>query len=386
MIYTPTFALVDSAAFDSCGRRPDSRLPQDLRQLFSLGIAVPFLTQHQMMEIAQHNDQGVYQSRMAYLGGLAAIASCPDFISGTGIGSILDLREQEMRHILEHSEATHDEIIRAIKPSIRGLFHTGSEFVTLTKDGLSEFRKGLHRHAVELKAEIASMDHFPLVDYSTPLEVSESGVSDWSRESLARWLEHEMNPLREKIARFGDKRVSNPDGLLKREFSDYPDIVEKLARDERGFATALCDSFGIRKERLPKNPTIGDAGMEAIFVANIGLHGQRMGIDPATLLQKVRKEQLPSWVIWEGLLRKMRTADETTGSNLHDRHLASFGPYVDVLHVDKRTKGFLKELAQGRDVPHQELFQQVFQKAPRRNGLEGLVEAIREQVPPSPPG
>ena len=51
----------------------------------------------------------------------------------------------------------------------------------------------------------------------------------------------------------------------------------------------------------------------------------------------------------------------------------SFGPYVEVLNVDKRIADILRQAA--RDHP---LLQQVYARVPKGRGLRGLMDHLRE--------
>jgi len=376
LIHAPKFALIDTSAINECARDPDSPYAKELKRLVEEGFIVPFLTEHQLHEIAQHENDEVFLSRLAFLGGLKTVASIADSIYGVSLGNILDLREHEIRCLLDQPGATTEEVVAEVRPTVRGQFHSGPEFVTVAKEVLHLFRQGFHKKMVGHAAEVANLTHFPFEDMDTPLFSDEATRGHRTPEEVKQWFETKKPELLAKIKAFGDDRLGDPEKVIEREFADNVENIGKLANDPRGFMSALCDHFGVRVDRLPVNPTLGDAGSEAIFVANLKLHAERMKVSFEELFASIRKEQLPSWVIWDGLRKKMSNAQRTSGSNLTDRFLACFGPYVDILQVDRRNKDFLRQLATSGSGSERRLFEEVFRKVPEGNGLAGLVEAI----------
>src|ERR1039458_7078643 len=83
---------------------------------------------------------------------------------------------------------------------------------------------------------------------------------------------------------------------------------------------------GVSRDRLPKNPTWEDEGYEAIFVAQLGVHARRLLRNKEELLQLVRKEQIPAWVIWEAVDRRMKRMERAEIGNVNDKHILNFGP------------------------------------------------------------
>ncbi len=122
----------------------------------------------------------------------------------------------------------------------------------------------------------------------------------------------------------------------------------------------------------PKNPTWEDVRYEAIFAAQMGVHARRLLRNKNELLRLVRKEQIPAWVIWQEVDGRMKQLATAEIGNVNDKHMLNFGPYVDVMNVDKRIADLLRQ-ASSVDP----LLAQVYRRVPTGRGLRGLVERWR---------
>ena len=91
------------------------------------------------------------------------------------------------------------------------------------------------------------------------------------------------------------------------------------------------------------------------------------------LLEAIRKEQLPFWSIWEELDRGIGAQHRAEIGNINDAHIVEFGPYVDLLNVDKRIADVLRRTAQ-----HNPLLRKVYERVPSERGIKGVLSALKK--------
>jgi hypothetical protein len=92
------------------------------------------------------------------------------------------------------------------------------------------------------------------------------------------------------------------------------------------------------------------------------------------LAAHLRKEQIPSWVVWEQVHRRMKQLPRAEIGNVNDQHIVGFGLYVDVLNVDKRIAELLRQAG-----GHHALLQQVYRRVPLDRGLAGLIQRLKQR-------
>jgi hypothetical protein len=105
---------------------------------------------------------------------------------------------------------------------------------------------------------------------------------------------------------------------------------------EGDFFENLLSSGGIERDRLPPDPTYGDAIYEATFVPALGVHERRLNLPPGTLRQFVRQDRVPSWIVWRQTDQAMKTLKKAEGSSINDAMIVPFALYIDAVEVDKR--------------------------------------------------
>jgi hypothetical protein len=95
-------------------------------------------------------------------------------------------------------------------------------------------------------------------------------------------------------------------------------------------------------------------------------------VSQAQLAARLRKEQIPSWLVWEQVDRRMKQLPRAEIGNVNDKHIVGFGLYVDVLNADKRVAEFLRQAG-----GHHALIHQVYLRVPVGRGLSGLIERLK---------
>ncbi len=121
-----------------------------------------------------------------------------------------------------------------------------------------------------------------------------------------------------------------------------------------------------------KNPTNDDVGYEGIFVKQQEVIAEQLLQNKEELIARVRKEVVPSWVVWQEVDRRIKKLPKAESGNVNDKHMVGFGPYVDVINVDKRIADALRQASRKHS-----LLKLIYDRVPKRRGFIGLVEAMR---------
>src|SRR5207253_2567476 len=88
-------------------------------------------------------------------------------------------------------------------------------------------------------------------------------------------------------------------------------------------------------------------GEEAVFIKQLSINESHFGLPSGSLQQVIKKEMLPSWVVWQGLSRALLKLPKAESGNLNDKSIVPFGLYVDCLQIDKRIRDAIRRAAQG---------------------------------------
>ncbi|MEK7683914.1 MAG: hypothetical protein AAB466_00675 [Verrucomicrobiota bacterium] len=288
------------------------------------------------------------------------------------VGDSFYLRDYEIEFLAAHPNATHDEVIEAVRPKVRSGFYSGTQLVSKNLQWWEFFRRNLAAETRRQKANIANLTHFPTPDGKSRIPAHDEIVKACSEQEaaarlnrLARWLECQ-------IVEHGDCRDINPGlaatSLMKETLQE---LLPGLATG-RGFFDAVLKRYGVERDRLPVNARVQDVGYEAIFAAQMGVHARRLLKNKAELLSLVRKEQVPSWCVWQELDCRIKQFTSAEIGNVNDKHIAAFGLYVDLLNVDKRIAELLRQAGSSPG-----LLLQVYKRVPRKHGLSGLLDALK---------
>jgi hypothetical protein len=111
----------------------------------------------------------------------------------------------------------------------------------------------------------------------------------------------------------------------------------------------IAKQHGVPLSHVRETMTVGEFGELCAKTNQIRSLLKKVGIESsvehiASILNHSKSHEL-EWL----LRRAQRKHPKTTGSNLGDAHIASMAFYLDAIHVDKRTAGFLTEI--GRKNP-----------------------------------
>jgi hypothetical protein len=150
---------------------------------------------------------------------------------------------------------------------------------------------------------ILPFPHAP--DLDAPLPKSSKGLGLRSKRDVARLINENLATFINRLKEDGDRRLLRPNDRLRPAEDIAHEILSHvyestaILHEIKGdFFDNLLRSGGIERNRLPANPTYGDAIYEATFIPALGVHERRLNLPAGTLRQFVRQDRLPSWIVW----------------------------------------------------------------------------------------
>jgi len=334
------------------------------------GEWIPFITQHHLEEIACYENESAFFRRLEFISQFPFISYLRPQHEGANVGGMVDVQDHEIAFVADNSGVSHEDVLKAVRPAIRNGYGSGVQFYRENSEWWKYFRVHFAEESRRQKSSIANLSHFksPYAERRIWPEnlqarpITEHGATQ-HYEKQARWLE-------DQIHRHGDCRYIDPkaaaDALMRETLNEtLSDINEPNSYE------AILLRCGIKRERLPAKATVEDACYEGIFLSQLGVYARRLKRDRDELTAKVRKEQIPSWVIWKELDSRTHQFPAEIG-NVNDKHIATFGLYIDLVDVDKRTAELIQQSA--RKSP---LCAKVLNRIPTNRGAKGLVEAMK---------
>jgi hypothetical protein len=365
----PRFVILDTATISRAAKYPTDVQVKELLRIFHRGDWIPFVTFHQLEEASLGNSKD-FRKRFDFLRSLPHVGYLALPENRASIGKCTDLQIFEIECLAAHPNATHAEIIEAVRPKVCSGFGAGEEIVNF--EFWEHYREKEAPKRRQRFAELANTNHFLIFDINQKLPEKGEIIQVCSKQEALLRAKQQANWLGRQICERGDHRGINPQttatGFLQeiiQECRDEDFAAGKLSYDE------FLERAGVKRDRMPANPTEEDFICEAAFVMEIEAIARRLLKNKNELLHVVRKEQLPSWVVWNELHRKILRMPKSQIGNGNDKNIAAFGLYVDVLDVDKRIVEMLQQSSRENS-----LLLEVFKRVPKKRGLIGVLEAI----------
>lgn len=312
---------------------------------------VPFLTWHHLSEIVHHGNMAVVDSRINLLRSLKFVAFPRQPEEIAHVGSSMDLRDAEISVLLKEPVATHPQIVQSVRPIITNGFSSGRDFCDHNEEWWYYYREHFSQEVQQSHAETAALTHFPTMNEGKLVSDRLGEYTMSSGEEAATYFAELAERLKSRLQNGVKKPLPDPEAIaygLMREA--YEDGIDDYGDEKEGIDW-LLKRYNVNRERLPLRPTVGDIGDEAVFIKQLSVHERRLKLPSGTLKQSLRKEMLPSWVVWHELDRAIRRLPKAEAGNINDKMVAAFGLYVDHIQLDKRIRHFVNELA-----PKSELF------------------------------
>src|SRR6267142_3550545 len=287
LVGAPKFVMLDTATMGQLANRPREETSKELLACFRSGDWVPYLTWHHLEELFSHANDDVFRRRVDLIAKLPHVAYVKQsqHTSEPYSGSVLDIRDYELKFLLANPGAAHSAIDDAVWPSARGNFCTGEQFVENNFQWWRIFRRFLALPTRLRKEEVANITHFFTTDPNEPLPLNDGSWSVLSPEGSAKRLAEMAAKLERQINEFGDSRHIN----LRTATAKFMREVHKeslpLLSKGPDFIEAMMQRDGVSRERLPPLPTVGDMGYEAVFVGQLRVHARRLLISHDELVR-----------------------------------------------------------------------------------------------------
>jgi hypothetical protein len=374
-IIAPKFVMLDTATLGHVAAEPTAPFSKELFAILRTGEWFPYLTWHHLEELISHGNDDVFSSRVAFLSRLPHVA----YLHLDGHeptepywASAVDLRAYETRFLATHPGAAHQDVIDAVWPSIRGGFVSGEQFVEANRQWWDVYRRDYAEARQLRKEQVANLTHFSPTDSKEPIPPEGQHETFLSNEASASLRKRMAANLAANITQSGHLRRLNATALA----DDFAAAVFDMSSQLRSAGPCITDAWlhqiGVSRDRLPPSPTVEDVRYEVGFLQQMRVITDSFSASEAQSAVRLRKDQIPSWVVWEQVDRRMKQLPRAEIGNVNDKHIVGFGLYVDVLNVDKRVAECLRQAA-----GHHALILQVYRRVPVERGLAGLIARLK---------
>lgn len=370
-ISAPKLVMLDTATLNALAASPRALPQRELLQVFRAGDWIPYVTWHHLEEFFCHANLGVFRARVELLFNLPHLAFIRQGRASPGepfAGTVLDIRDYEVSLLLKHPSAPYADVISDVWPLARGGFSTGEAFVNENLRWWEFFHAVLAIPTRLRKEEVANLTHFPTTNIKELLPPPGKSGKPLSAQASAKHFARMAEQLAKRVRASGDCRHVDPRAAAHQLMREAYEESLPLVKPGEDFMDAMLRRDGVSRDRLPRAATVEDMGYEAVFVAQMGVNARRLLVSHADLVKAVRREHLPSWVIWEAVDRRMKQMPRAEIGNVNDRYILGFAPYVEVLNVDKRVADLLRQAATGHT-----LLRAVYDRVPTGRGLAGLI-------------
>ena len=308
------------------------------------------VTAHQLIELMQHGDDRVVESRLLWLRNLPSVAWIQlDKKGYPQPGLISHVLAAEVFAVIAGRPQSPRDMIALVRPI---LYRFGSGLPALSmlwecwnSEYRNHYRATLERSyrkaaaVASVCAHDESFDEIPFdVDAPTSLVSDIAGAKQRYAKRMATTIETR-----------GDPNVVREANRLSEQFAaSLP--AEDLSMEASGMAPhmALLKRVGLGREDVIGAKTVGDVS----DLTHLGLrlrNACQILKMPFTLrLRDISADFLVSWQVGRSITAIQRKAHRVKGSDFNDAYVASLSPYCDVIEGDKRTVEYVRQLRQSK--------------------------------------
>jgi hypothetical protein len=387
----PRLVSIDTASWGRIAQDLNDANAKRILRVFDSNRIVPFFTEFHLEELVRHNNDQIFKKRVDLIRSLPFVSfpKRPEPIGN--VGNSLEVREREMRLLLDYPDAPHDFIIKEVRPGVINGFCNGIELCRSNLEWWLFYRKHFASYILASNADTASICHFPspgAPDLDAPLPESSQGLALRSKEEVVRLINENVGGLIGQLKADGDRRLLRPDKRLRSAeemamslLYEVHESTSPLHEMKGDFFENLLRSAGVERDKLPPKPTYADAIYEAVFVPSLSVHERRLNLPSGALRQFVRQDRLPSWIVWRETNHAMKALKKAEGSSLNDAMVVPFALYIDAVEVDKRVFHCVQK-ASSRHVLMKRACKRLF----RTKGLRDLadyLERLLKDIPHS---
>lgn len=341
ILHKPRYLALDSSHLTQWARDWSSLQAQNRQTADNFRVwlerngYVLLITLHHIEELINHHDTSLVLSRLRFLGKMKFLAWIGYEAFHAGPGAVTDLMAAETQAAYTSPKSNISEISQAAASTVIQV-GTGENLLGPDPDQWLLLQPVFAAQAAKAR-QVVALAHTNLVD------IADIRIADLLKGRLRQGqnLRQNLDLLRSSfaldIARHGDRRINNPAGMAAAFMRD----VEALADGPPSTAAELVFKAlaiqDVGPEDLCVDSTVGEILDLGLFRARLKIVSKRMKIPWPDIKQRIRMEQIPSWIIPHSLLRHAPDLPERKGSDLNDLHIACLSAYADVTFVDKRT-------------------------------------------------
>lgn len=370
---SPRYVFLDTATINYAAKCSNHATVKEFTRILNSGEWISYITFHQLQELASHGNDEVVERRLAFLANITNVA----FPTGVGrfpAGDVISLRSFEIELLTKYPTASHEEIIDGVRPQIRSGFSSGKQFVADNLEWIRHFRTFELEKYQEQLVKVANATHFYVGDPKEKIPKRGQQINVPSDAEFEKRFAQSAQWFSDKMTSCGDLRGLRPEEFAFRFMHEAFTEARPLLQHGGNYFEALLARDGVDRNRLPKNARVEDVTFEFLFVSSMQIYARRLKRNKDELLKVIRKESVPSWMVWQEIDSRLRQMPKAETGNMHDKYAASFGLYVDILNVDKRIADIIRQAA--RICP---LLKILHERIPRRRGFDGLVLALRQK-------
>jgi len=342
-IIRPKIVSLDTATWGLIAKEQSLAVDR-INRIFWSGAVVPFFMDTVIMELLAHGNDNVVKSRIAMIRRLPFVHFMKGCPGHAGVGWLLDLREAEMAVIRDFPNAKSEDVLNIVRSQVTSQFCAGAEFCDRYYSEWMNTRQLAPLFTSETP-EIAAFTQFPLpgVNLRDKIPASSEEIDYRSFEEFENIVCGQHKWLTHKLKTNGDEKINDPEKAAAKFLREICDDMKGILDGRGDITEALLAQAGVERSRLPPKPTIDDVGFEYTFVGHLQTHERRLKLPQGTLKQFVRKEQLPSWIVWREVSRAIRRLPKAEASSLNDKMIVPFALYLDGVEVDKRIRNCIRE-------------------------------------------
>ncbi|MGL4233272.1 MAG: hypothetical protein ACRCWJ_18035 [Casimicrobium sp.] len=289
-----------------------------------------------LIEMFQYPDLAIVRHRINFIVSRKFVGLVRASNDDTTIGSIIDLNAFEISVLLRAPSTSEFDIRREIR-NLAITIEAGANLSFLDRYALE-----IHNElagSYERRNEVASIVHAnPLVKPSYKLkDISDASPSNY--ESMRDVTIAMRTHFKSEVQKGGltDSETSQRvvDDFVAEVFSGITQVSRPIT-SKKELVREILRGQGLDESAINTIRTIEEAGELVEFQRKFALAASYVGLDWNSIRRNLDPSRVPSWRVQRALKRHRQGNTESKGSELTDRMLASYAPYMDFTFVDKR--------------------------------------------------
>lgn len=306
-----------------------------MKSLINAGI-VPLLSWHHVEELLKHENIEVATNRFDFLRSLPLVGWIGMHDGTAGIGSIVDIRTYETVAGFENPSFSAVQIRDLVRTKIFRV-GPGYEAISGLEGGIWQaLRPALQEHE-ERTRHIVAISRATHIDISKEKAIKFIVGERRSPEEAAAAFDWLRRALAAQISERGDRRIESPETVAREFMQEVVQESGGLIQGSAQDAILQLASWGIDIKDIGPETLMGEIMDLGIFRQQMRGINNRLGLPWDKLIEIVKPERVPCWLIVDSIRKHGQDVPERKGSDLNDSYLAVLSAYADFSFVDKRT-------------------------------------------------